>query len=134
MKKIIILFMFLVSIISFSIVNDGMYYVEKKYDNNWVSFVKLTVKSNKIIGVQYDKKNNEKELMSIMQAENEKYAKNYGETFRETSFKMGRSLITTQNIDTVNNIKDNKSLNEFKEMVKFLIEKAKIGQTGEFKI
>lgn len=134
MKKIIILFMFFVSIVTFSTVSDGMYYVEKKYDNNWVSFVKLTVKSNKIIGVQYDKKNNEKELMSIIQEENEKYAKNYGETFRETSFKMGRNLIMTQNIDTITNIKDNKSLNEFREMVKFLIEKAKVGQTGEFKI
>ena len=32
---------------------DGIYYVEKTYDNEWKSFVKITVKNDKIIGAQY---------------------------------------------------------------------------------
>lgn len=134
MKKIIVTLMFFIAISSFSLMKDGVYYVEKKYDKTWTSFVKLTVKSNKIIGVQYDKRNDEKELMSIIQIENENYAKHYGETFRDISFKLGRNLILTQNEVTINNIKDNKTLIEFKEMVEFLMKKIQIGEVGEFKI
>ena len=63
--------MFLMVCLGFSAKKDGIYYVEKSGDNGWTSFVKLTIKSDKIIGAQYDRKNSAGELLSINQNENE---------------------------------------------------------------
>ena len=134
MKKIILSMMFLLSCLGFSAKKDGIYYVEKTTGNGWTSFVKLTIKSDRIIGAQYDRKNTDGELLSINQSENEKYRKEFGETFRDTSFKMTRSLVSSQNVNELESVRNTKALSEFKAMVNYLIDKSNAGQVGNFKM
>lgn len=133
MKKIIFIMMFLIGLVINAEMIDGSYYVEKNYDKNWKSFVKILVKGNKIIGVQYDKKN-ESSYLSMNQKENEKYKENYGENFRDVSFKLTKSLIASQDVNNLSKINDKKSLEEFKEMVNYLIQKANEGKSGDYKM
>ena len=49
MKKFLVILMFLLNALGFSALKNGIYSVEKRYDGNWNSFVKLTVRDGKII-------------------------------------------------------------------------------------
>lgn len=122
MRKILFALMLFINVLGFSEMKNGIYSVEKNYDNNWKSFVKLTIKNNRIIGVQYDRKNQSGELLSLSQNK-----------FRDISLNISRNLVNTQNINKVTG-NDSKALSEFKEMVNFLINKANSGQTGNFKL
>lgn len=114
MKKLIVFILLFTSILTFSELKDGTYSVKKKYDGNYTTFVKLIVKKNKVIGVQYDKKNSQGKLYSIDNP-----------SFRDQSLAISRKFINTQ---STKDISDSK----FKELVNFLIQKANNGQTGEF--
>ena len=122
MKKFLVILMFLLNILGFSALKNGIYSVEKKYDGNWKSFVKLTVRDGKIIGAQYDRKNSKGELFSMNQS-----------SFRDMALEISRSLINSQNVSSVSG-KDAKAVSEFKEMSKFLMNKANNGETGDFKM
>ena len=122
MKKLLFISMFLLNILSFSAMKNGIYSVDKKYDSNWTSFVKLTVKDGKLIGVQYDIKNQKGELLSLSQ-----------NSFRDVSLEISRNLVNSQNPNSVTG-SDGKALSEFKEMSNFLINKANNGETGNFKM
>ena len=122
MKKILFILTFLINVLSFSALKNGIYYVEKKYDGNWSSFVKLTIKDGKIIGAQYDRRNQNGELFSMSQS-----------SFRDVSLEISRNLVNTQNVNSVTG-KDAKALSEFKELSNFLINKANNGEVGEFKM
>ena len=122
MKKLLFALMLFVNILGFSALKNGIYSVEKKYDGNWKSFVKLTVRDGKIIGAQYDRKNSKGELFSMNQS-----------SFRDMALEISRSLINSQNVSSVSG-KDAKAVSEFKEMSKFLINKANNGETGDFKM
>ena len=113
---------FLINVLSFSALKNGISYVEKKYDGNWSSFVKLTIKDGKIIGAQYDRRNQNGELFSMSQS-----------SFRDVSLEISRNLVNTQNVNSVTG-KDAKALSEFKELSNFLINKANNGEVGEFKM
>lgn len=115
MKKLIFFILLFTSVLTFSELKDGTYSVEKKYDANYATFVKLIVKNNKVIGAQYDKKNSQGKLYSMDNP-----------TFRDQSLAISRKFISTQ---SVNDISDS----NFRELVKFLLEKANNGQTGDFK-
>ena len=135
MKKILILVIFsLMNLISFSAMKDGIYYVEKNYDNEWKSFVKITVKNDKIIGAQYDRKNSEGILLSLDQKENDKAKAKYGSSFREMSFLLTRGLVSVQKVESNETVKDSNSLDEFTKMVDYLIEKANSGEDGVYKL
>lgn len=134
MKKIYFLLMLLIGIGLNASMVDGVYYAEKISDNNWKSFGKIIVKGNRIIGIQYDKKDSMGNLLSLNQSENEIYKSNFGESFRDTSFKLTRNLVSVQDVNKMLEIKDQKSYEEFKEIMKFLIEKANEGKSGEYKI
>ena len=122
MKKMLFILTFLINVLSFSALKNGIYYVEKKYDGNWSSFVKLTIKDGKIIGAQYDRRNQNGELFSMSQS-----------SFRDISLEISRNLVNTQNVNSVTG-KDAKALSEFKELSNFLINKANNGEVGEFKM
>ena len=122
MKKLLFTLMLLLNVLGFSAMKNGIYSVEKKYDGNWNTFVRLTIKDGKIIGAQYDRKNQKGELFSMIQ-----------HSFRDVSLEISRSLVNTQNVNSVTG-KDSKALSEFKEMSNFLINKANNGETGNFKM
>lgn len=122
MKKMLFILTFLINVLSFSALKNGIYSVEKKYDGNWSSFVKLTIKDGKIIGAQYDRRNQNGELFSMSQS-----------SFRDISLEISRNLVNTQNVNSVTG-KDAKALSEFKELSNFLINKANNGEVGEFKM
>ena len=122
MKKMLFILTFLINVLSFSALKNGIYSVEKKYDGNWSSFVKLTIKDGKIIGAQYDRRNQNGELFSMSQS-----------SFRDVSLEISRNLINSQNVSSVTG-KDAKALSEFKELSNFLINKANNGEVGEFKM
>ena len=122
MKKFLVILMFLLNILGFSALKNGIYSVEKRYDGNWTSFVKITVKDGKIMGAQYDRKNQRGELFSMSQ-----------NSFRDVAFEISRNLINSQNVSSVTG-KDAKAVSEFKEMSNFLINKANNGETGNFKM
>ena len=135
MKKLLVLLVFsLMNLVSFSAMKDGIYYVEKSYDNEWKSFVKITVKNDKIIGAQYDCKNSEGVLLSLDQKENDKAKAKYGSSFRETSFLLTRGLVSAQKVEPNETVKDSSSLDEFTKMVDYLIEKANSGEDGVYKL
>ena len=113
---------FLINVLSFSALKNGIYSVEKRYDGNWTSFVKITVKDGKIIGAQYDRKNQRGELFSMSQ-----------NSFRDVAFEISRNLINSQNVSSVTG-KDAAAVSEFKQMSNFLINKANNGETGDFKM
>lgn len=122
MKKLLFVLMFLLNVLGFSAMKNGIYSVEKKYDGNWTSFVKLTVKDGKIIGAQYDRKNQKGELLSMNQ-----------NSFRDIALEISRNLINSQNVSSVTG-KDATAVSEFKQMSNFLINKANNGETGDFKM
>ena len=122
MKKMLFILTFLINVLSFSALKNGIYSVEKKYDGSWSSFVKLTIKDGKIIGAQYDRRNQNGELFSMSQS-----------SFRDVSLEISRNLVNTQNVNSVTG-KDAKALSEFKELTNFLINKANNGEVGEFKM
>ena len=122
MKKILFILMFLLNVLVFSEMKNGIYSVEKKHDGNWTSFVKLTVKDGKIIGAQYDRKNQKGELFSMNQ-----------NSFRDIALEISRNLINSQNVSSVTG-KDAAAVSEFKQMSNFLINKANNGETGDFKM
>ena len=122
MKKLLFILMLLLNALSFSALKNGIYSVEKKYAGNWSSFVKLTIKDGKIIGTQYDRRNQNGELFSMSQS-----------SFRDVSLEISRNLVNTQNVNSVTG-KDAKALSEFKELTNFLINKANNGEVGEFKM
>ena len=135
MKKLLVLLVFsLMNLVSFSAMKDGIYYVEKSYDSEWKSFVKITVKNDKIIGAQYDRKNSEGVLLSLDQKENDKAKAKYGLSFRETSFLLTRGLVSAQKVEPNEIVKDSSSLDEFTKMVDYLIEKANSGEDGVYKL
>ncbi len=111
MKKLVLLFTFLMGIFAFAEMKDGVYSAEKTYDSEWKSIVKITVKKDKIIGAQFDRKNKNEQLLSLSKSD-----------FRDTVLNSSRQLVSSQSVDSV--------LPEFKEIVRFLIEKANNGQTG----
>ena len=122
MKKLLFVLMFLLNVLGFSAMKNGIYSVEKKYDGNWTSLVKLTVKDGKIIGAQYDRKNQKGELLSMNQ-----------NSFRDIALEISRNLINSQNVSSVTG-KDATAVSEFKQMSNFLINKANNGETGDFKM
>ena len=122
MKKFLVILMFLLNALGFSALKNGIYSVEKRYDGNWNSFVKLTVRDGKIIGAQYDRKNQNGELFSMSQ-----------NSFRDIALEISRSLINSQSVSSVTG-KDAKAVSEFKEMSNFLIDKANNGETGDFQM
>ena len=135
MKKLLVLLVFsLMNLVSFSAMKDGIYYVEKSYDSEWKSFVKITVKNDKVIGAQYDRKNREGVLMSLDQKENDKAKAKYGLTFRDMSFLLTRSVVSAQKVESNATVKDSGSVDEFTKMVDYLIEKANSGEDGSYKL
>ena len=124
MKKVIKIILFLmISIFSLAALKDGSYYVEGRSVAGWQPFLKLTVKNEKIIGAQYDRKNAQGQLLSIDQS---------GISFRDASFALSRSLIKTQDVNAIEDSRVPELTHEFKTMMKFLIEKANSGATGNF--
>lgn len=134
MKKILILFLFITSF-SFSAMKDGIYYAEKRFDNNWTSFIKMTVKNEKIIGIVYDRKNNNTGgLLSINQSENNRIKQENGENFKDISLKLSRTMVNTQNIQELKTINNSAIKQDFVNILNYLLEKAEKGETGEFTI
>ena len=133
MKKFIRVVLFLIiGVFSLAALKDGSYYVESKSIGGWQPFLKLTIKNEKIIGVQYDRKDSQGQLLSIDQSNNDSFKSKNGTSFRDASFALSRSLIKSQDINTIEDIKIPELTNEFKTMGNFLIEKANSGQTGNF--
>jgi pheromone cAD1 o protein len=122
MKKIIFILMIIFSSLGFSALKDGIYSAEKSYGGSWKSFARITVKGERIIGAQFDRKGNSGEMQSLSKAE-----------LRDAFIEMARSLTSSQNADGVSG-KDAKAVSEFRELVKFLLKKAENGETGNFEM
>ena len=122
MRKVVSILLFLViGFFSLAAMKDGSYSVDGRTSGGWQAFMKMTVKNEKIINVQYDRKNSQGQLLSMSDKD-----------FRDGSFALSRSLKSTQNVSTIENISNSELTNEFKTMANFLINKAKSGQTGDF--
>ena len=115
MKKLVFIFMMFVSIFSFAEMKDGTYSAEKNYDSEWKSIVKITVKRDKIIGAQFDRQNKNGQSLSLNK-----------DDFRDSALNSSRELVSSQNVNDV--------IPEFREIVKFLIQKANNGETGNHKM
>lgn len=122
MKKIVFILMIIFSSLGFSALKDGIYSAEKSYGGNWKSFARITVKGERIIGAQFDRKGSSGEMQSLSNAE-----------LRDAFIEMSRSLISSQDTDGISG-KDAKALSEFRELVKFLLKKAENGEIGNFEM
>lgn len=115
MKKLVFILMMFASIFSFAEMKDGTYSAEKNYDSEWKSIVKITVKRDKIIGAQFDRQNKNGQSLSLNK-----------DDFRDSALNSSRELVSSQNANNV--------IPEFREIVKFLIQKANNGETGNHKM
>lgn len=122
MKKIIFILAMVFSTLGFSALKDGIYSAEKSYGGAWKSFARITVKGERIIGAQFDRKGNSGEMQSLSNAE-----------LRNAFIEMSRNLTRTQNADGISG-KDAKAVSEFRELVNFLLKKAENGETGNFEM
>ena len=122
MKRIIFILTMIFSSSGFSALKDGIYSAEKSYGDNWKSFARITVKGERIIGAQFDRKGSSGEMQSLSDSE-----------LRDTFIEMSRSLTSTQDADGISG-KDAKALSEFRELVNFLLKKAENGETGNFEM
>ena len=111
MKRIIFILTMIFSSSGFSALKDGIYSAEKSYGDNWKSFARITVKGERIIGAQFDRKGSSGEMQSLSDSE-----------LRDTFIEMSRSLTSTQDADGISG-KDAKALSEFRELVNFLLKK-----------
>lgn len=122
MKKIVFILMIIFSSLGFSALKDGIYSTEKSYGGAWKSFARITVKGERIIGAQFDRKGSSGEMQTLSNAE-----------LRDAFIEMSRSLTSSQDADSISG-KDAKAVSEFRELVKFLLKKAENGETGSFEI
>lgn len=122
MKKIIFILMIVFSSLGFSALKDGIYSAEKSYGGNWKSFARITVKGERIIGAQFDRKGNSGEMQSLSNAE-----------LRDAFIEMARNLTSSQDTNGISG-KDAKAVSEFRELVNFLLKKAENGETGNFEM
>ena len=82
MRKVVSILLFLIiGFFSLAAMKDGSYSVDGRTSGGWQAFMKMTIKNEKIINVQYDRKNSQGQLLSM----NDK-------DFREGSFALSRSL------------------------------------------
>ena len=124
MRRVVSILLFLViGFFSLAAMKDGAYSVEGRASGGWQPFMKMTIKNEKIINVQYDRKNSQGQLQSMGDKD-----------FRDGSFALSRSLKSTQDVNTIENINNPGLTNEFKTMANFLINKANSGQTGDFNL
>ena len=125
MKKVIRIILFLmISIFSLAALKDGSYYVECKPVDGWQPFLKLIIKN--------ERKNTQSQLLSIDPSNNDSFKDKNGISFRDVSFSLTRSLIKTQDVNAIEDSRVPELTHEFKTMMKFLIEKANSGTTGNF--
>lgn len=122
MKKIIFILMIIFSSLGFSALKDGIYSAEKSYGGSWKSFARITVKGERIIGAQFDRKGSSGEMQSLSNAE-----------LRDAFIEMARSLTSSQDANGISG-KDAKAVSEFRELVNFLLKKAENGETGNFEM
>lgn len=122
MKKIIFILIIVFSSLGFSALKDGIYSAEKSYGGSWKSFARITVKGERIIGAQFDRKGNSGEMQSLSNAE-----------LRDAFIEMARSLTSSQDANGISG-KDAKAVSEFRELVEFLLKKAENGETGNFEM
>ena len=122
MKKIIFILAMVFSTLRFSALKDGIYSAEKSYGGAWKSFARITVKGERIIGGQFDRKGSSGEMQSLSDGE-----------LRDAFIEMSRSLTSTQDAEGISG-KDAKAVSEFRELVKFLLKKAENGETGNFEM
>ena len=122
MKKIIFILAMIFSTLGFSALKDGIYSAEKSYGGAWKSSARITVKGERIIGAQFDRKGSSGEIQSMSNSE-----------LRDVFIEMSRTLTSSQDADSISG-KDAKAVSEFRELVKFLLKKAENGETGNFEM
>jgi len=122
MKKIIFILTMVFSSLGFSALKDGIYSAEKSYGGDWKSFARITVKGERIIGAQFDRKGSSSEMQSMSNSE-----------LRDAFIEMSRTLISSQDADGISG-KDAKAVSDFRDLVKFLLKKAENGEAGNFEM
>lgn len=122
MKKIIFILTMVFSSLGFSALKDGIYLAEKSYGGDWKSFARITVKGERIIGAQFDRKGSSGEMQSMSNSE-----------LRDAFIEMSRTLISSQDADGISG-KDAKAVSDFRDLVKFLLKKAENGEAGNFEM
>lgn len=122
MKKIVFILMIIFSSLGFSALKDGIYSAEKSYGGAWKSFARITVKGERIIGAQFDRKGSSGEMQSMSNSK-----------LRDAFIEMSRTLISSQDADGISG-KDAKAVSDFRDLVKFLLKKAENGEAGNFEM
>ncbi len=146
MKKIILYLIMATSILGAQL-KDGKYFVqEKEYSYGWASTASMEIEKGKIVKITTDKVNKKGELASKNDWYNkEMFAKNKTNP-KEFSIILPKNFIKglkkdyelkevdfeMPKIDIIAGATD--SSKSFKKMMEFLVEKAKVGTTGKYKI
>jgi len=146
MKKIILYLIMATSILGAQL-KDGKYFVQEKgYSYGWASTASMEIENGKIITITTDKVNKKGELASKNDWYNkEMFSKNKTNP-KEFSIILPKNFIKglkkdyelkevdfeMPKIDIIAGATD--SSKSFKKMMEFLVEKAKAGTTGKYKI
>lgn len=122
MKKIFMIISLLISVISFSFV-DGQYSV-KKNNGNTIAVMKMICKNGKILYVSFDE-----------QYSSGKSVKLEDKSFANQEMRVSSHVVMRNSIDNINiDFKNSAYSNDFKQFYKFLENKAKNGEKGDFTI
>lgn len=120
MKKIFLLISLLISLISFSFV-DGQYSV-KKNNGNTIAVMKMICKNGKILYISFDE-----------QYSSGKSIKLEDKSFANQEMRVSNHVVMSNSIDNINvDFKNSGYSNDFKQLYKFLEDKAKRGEKGDF--
>lgn len=144
MKKVILYLIVATSVLGSQLI-DGQYSVQQDgYYYGWASTTSLKVEDGKIIDVKTNKVNKVGELVSEDKKYNEKMLVKSGTNPKEyltlltENFMKNYNMIETKDkfqmpkVDIIAGATN--SSKNFKKMMEFLVEKAKKGETGDYKI
>lgn len=137
MKKIIFYLISLIIFISCGKYQDGEYYaIKKEAYKGWKTFLKIEVKNNEIVSVEFNKVNKDNKLVTEDKEYNKKMKEKTGiDSVEYTKILEEKFLKSNGNINDIDIVAGaTHSVVEFKNMSKFLLKKIKKGKTGKYEV
>lgn len=134
MKSLKLVMFILISLSVFATgLKDGRYWVEEKeYSRGWKSFTAITVQNGKVVSVKHDKINPKDEYVTEDKAYNANMKRGVGTNPIEFTKALESDFMAKQDIEKVDIVAGaTANSNIFKDQMRFLLEKAKTGETGK---
>lgn len=119
MKKLLLMFTIIISLNLFANLNDGKYEVVQKMNSSTYT-MKIIVKNSKILFIDYDCIDSNGVKLSTKDS-----------SFRSKKEKFKKHILSLKDYKEIN---ENLLSNEYKQMLRFLIEKSEVSSEGNYEL